>query len=276
MSPENPLCDIVMFVSVKLGSLVALGHVLLFSILRRNVRKQNKGLFLDIGGGTGIYSNQILKIGGWCGKAIESNLDALAINQFINSDFIMNGSYEVIEEDAFTYLGHSLDRFDLVLASCVIEHFDDSKVKKFFEGVREILNENGRLIVIVPGSPGDWGPEDELHGHEKRYTINECRVLGLHSGLTLEKVCGATYPLSNFLLRLSNFLVKREESKKASLSTQERTLSSGFRRVKFKTEFPTWSKLIINKVVLSPFILLQFLFKNHPKSLMIYASYLKV
>jgi len=276
MSPKHPLFVIIKKVSAKSGSLVTPGHVLLFSILRRNVRKQNKGLFLDIGGGTGIYSNQILKMGGWSGKAIDSNLDALAINQFINSDYILNGTYEVIEEDIFTYLGNCLDKFDLVLAACVIEHLYDSKVKMLFEGVKEIMNENGRFIIIVPGSPRDWGPEDELHGHEKRYTISECRVLGLHSGLTLEKVCGATYPLSNFLLRLSNFLVKRAESQRASLSTQKRTLISGFRDVKFKTVFPPWAKLIINKVVLSPFILLQFLFKNHPRSLMIYAQYLKV
>jgi methylase of polypeptide subunit release factors len=86
----------------------------LFSILIRNIRKLKQGLFLDIGSGTGIYAHQLLKMGGWSGKATDSNIDALAVNHRINSEYVTNKSYEVIEQDIFTYIATCKDKFDLV------------------------------------------------------------------------------------------------------------------------------------------------------------------
>ena len=66
-----------------------------------------------------------------------------------------------------------------------------------------------------------------------------------------------TYPLSNMLLGLSNYLVKKNEGHKLSNSDYENTIVSSLRKNSYKTEFPKWTRLLINRFILYPFILLQ-------------------
>ena len=68
---------------------------------------------------------------------------------------------------------------------------------------------------------------------------------------------GLTFPLSNLLLPVSNFLVTRSEKHKLAYSALQRTEQSGRRTVKYKTYFPSVLGLLLNSVTMFPFHLIQ-------------------
>ena len=37
--------------------------------------------------------------------------------------------------------------------------------------------EKGQIVIITPGSPKDWGIEDEVVGHVKRYTQEDMKKI---------------------------------------------------------------------------------------------------
>jgi len=80
---------------------------------------------------------------------------------------------------------------------------------------------------------------------------------------------GLTFPISNILLPISNFLVKKHEKSKLNLSLIERTKHSGNRNVFMKTRFPEFLKFILNEKILFPFHLLQKMF-HYKNSLTLY------
>ena len=134
----------------------------------------------------------------------------------------------------------------------------------------EVLKCDGLMIGLVPGSPAHWGIEDDIAGHCRRYTRDKIRSLMANTDWTTGHLVGLTFPVSNFLLPISNFLVNRSEKSKLSLTTIERTKQSGRRNVKFKTHFPSLLGMILNRRVLWPLHLLQKIFKNSDRALVIY------
>ena len=85
---------------------------------------------------------------------------------------------------------------------------------------------------------------------------------------------GLTYPLSNILKPISDFIVRRHETKKGTLDKDDRskTIASSYRGTNFKTEYPNFMKYIINKFTLSPFIFFQEVFKKSKDCMVIYSK----
>ena len=138
---------------------------------------------------------------------------------------------------------------------------------------RAALSRGGRGILFVPGCPDYWGMEDEIAGHLRRYTFDSLREAIEAHGLRLEHMAGLTYPLSNLLFPLSEYLVRRAERHKLALSHAERTRASGSRSVPFKTDFPAPLRMVLNEVVLYPLHLLQKLNARNPRSMVLYAEF---
>ncbi|MEB3983922.1 hypothetical protein OQ968_21975 [Mycobacterium sp. 663a-19] len=82
------------------------------------------------------------------------------------------------------------------------------------------------------------------------YRVQEW-TLSLHA-LSPMHILSLTYPVSNLLLGVSNALVRRAEADKKTLSLQERTEQSGNRDVEWKTQFPGWTGIFLNKTALRP------------------------
>ena len=141
---------------------------------------------------------------------------------------------------------------DLVISSMVLEHLDDEHVARYFDFAAQQLRPGGRGILFAPGSPPHWGIEDEIAGHYRRYTARSLSDAITRHGWTPTHAVGLTYPLSNLLLGLSNTLVERAEADKQALSLQQRTEQSGDRDVEWKTDFPTWTRLLLNETMLRP------------------------
>lgn len=132
------------------------------------------------------------------------------------------------------------------------------------------LKKEGLMIGLVPASPAHWGIEDDIAGHCRRYTRATLKELMQKSGWRLTHNAGLTFPISNLLLPLSNYLVRRAEKYKLTLSFQERTKLSGRRHVKFKTYFPSLAGLLINNITIKPFYWLQKLFAESERALVLY------
>lgn len=152
----------------------------------------------------------------------------------------------------------------------VIEHFSPRKEKQFFKKSKIFLKSNGSLFCYIPGSPEHWGIEDEIAGHFRRYTVDGLKKMLASLGWNLKAIEGLTYPLSNILLPISNWLVKKYEIKKLKLTKDKKTKSSGRRYVPLKTEFPKYLKILLNPISLYLFFLLQNIFKKNLKCLTIF------
>jgi hypothetical protein len=85
-------------------------------------------------------------------------------------------------------------------------------------------------------------------------------------------VAGLTYPISNLLLPVSNYLVRKAENQARLLALEERTRRSGRREVRWKTRFPPALGLPLNEPLLYPFHLLQKAFVNARRALVLYAE----
>ena len=158
----------------------------------------------------------------------------------------------------------------------VIEHFNDKDVEKYFLKCFDVLADDGVLITLVPSSMKHWGIEDEIAGHFKRYSFDCFEKIAKKFSFSITKCDGLTYPVSNILFPISNYLIKKSESKKLMLSKKEQTINSSNRKVLMKTDFPVFLNFILNRVTMHPFHLLQKAFRKKSSSMVIYCEMKKL
>lgn len=229
--------------------------------------------FIELGSGNGYNSNLLLEAG-MIGTGIDLNASACDNNKQLNADYIKMKKYSVSNADFFSFSPEQ--KVDLLFSCMVIEHMPDDLVQAYFNKAKEIVKPGGRIITMVPGSMKHWGIEDEIAGHYKRYSIQELADLGVVHGFNVRMVCGLTYPVSNWLLPVSNRIIRKAESGKKQLSMQEQTVQSGNRKVMFKTDYPVWMRMILNTFTMWPFHILQKLFRNSSGSLILYSEFIVI
>lgn len=247
---------------------LAPGHILQFYHLKNRLKALPKNAtFIEFGAGNGMITSILLECG-FSGVSFDLNKSACENNIRENRKYIDSGRLEVRNTDFIK--SDNIEKVDFVISSHVIEHMGDDLIKDCFAKIKSVLKENGKCITLVPSSMDDWGVEDDIAGHKRRYTFDSVKELSNIVDLKLTHMRGLTFPLSNFLLPIGNYLIAKNESHKHSLNELEQTIESGNRNNKWKTSFPNFMKIFINPIVLSPFILLQYLFRNHKRSLCIY------
>lgn len=253
------------------GAEIAPGSILQKLFLKERIRKfdfEGKH-FLDIGAGTGNISTLFLK-SGMSGLGMDLNPSSCERNKLLNEKFVQTGLYEIRNEDYFQLPSES--KFDLIFSSMVIEHLSDEDVARYFAKAKQLLKPAGRIVTIVPAGMKYWGIEDEIAGHYKRYSRSCFTKLAQTHELEIVNLSGLTYPISNFLLGISNTLVKKGESSKKETSMQERTINSSNRGVKYKTDFPTYFKWFLNDYTLLPLHIVQKRFAKSEKSMVLYCE----
>jgi SAM-dependent methyltransferase len=207
---------------------------------------------------------------GLSGIGFDLNATACENNAALNKDAIAAGRYRV--ENADFLHAPLVDRADVIISSMMLERLLPGEVDAYFRRCRRVQAPGGLIVTLVPGSPAHWGIEDEIAGHHKRYSFACFDAIAHTHGFRVAHVAGLTYPLSNWLLPLSNFLTQRRERDKLGLPMQERTVLSGNRDVRWKTVFPRFVAYLVNEATLYPFYLLQRAFRNHPGSMVIYCE----
>lgn len=214
------------------------------------------GKFVEIGPGSGEIS-KLLLMHGWTGIGIDLQSKAVDHLKNIFSRQIANGEFLAITGNFHEIF---LEKVDLVISCNVMEHLSDDQEIKFLEKAHDILNPKGKFIAIVPSSMKFWSIEDEIAGHLRRYDRESLGEKLKTEGFNISHVAGITYPISNFLLPISSYLIKKNESYKLELSINEQTVLSGIRYVPYKTHFPWWVCIVLNSYILYPLHLLQKVF----------------
>jgi len=245
------------------------GNILQNLYLKERLRENKWKTFLEIGSGNGYLSNVMLT-SGLSGTGCDLNQDACKNNSEHNARYIEKGRYKVLNKD-FTTLSTD-EKYDLIIAAMVIEHIPDEELKGFISKCKSVLSPSGSVVFFVPSSMKYWGIEDEIAGHIKRYEFVDFENFNSQHQLKVNHIAGLNYPVSNWLFRISNFLIKKAESSKLELSQKERTVYTGNRNVSYKTNFPGIFGLVLNEWVMYPFHLLQKAFKNNKNSMVIYCE----
>lgn len=244
------------------------GSILQYIFIRNRLGKlfRQKSTFIEVGSGNGHLSNLLLS-SGYEGTGVDLNASACENNKTLNAKAISAGKYKVLHNDFAEVHGGP---YDFLISSMVIEHIPDEALMKFIEKAKAMVKDGGTMVFLVPSNMKAWGIEDEIAGHVKRYSFAEINALAEKAGLSVEMRAGLNYPLSNWLLSLSNRLVKRHEGHMNNKTDLEKTVYTGNRSVKYKTVFPAYLNVVLNEVVLWPFHLLQLLNRNNESSLIMY------
>jgi cyclopropane fatty-acyl-phospholipid synthase-like methyltransferase len=235
--------------------------------LRERLSRIRVGHFVEIGPGGGEITALLLSIG-WTGMAYDADGTTVEV---LNKRFAREIARRRLVTVNSDYLAASVRAdSDLVISCMVIEHMDDEEELAFMAKAAQNVRSGGRMIGIVPSSPRHWGIEDNIAGHYRRYTRSSIKALATASGWTLTHTASLTFPISNALLPFSNYLVRRTEAGKLSLSQCARTMQSGRRKVHFKTRFPPILGLVLNRFFLYPLHAIQKSFSSSERALVLY------
>ncbi len=244
------------------------GTILQLMYLRERLKRMSPGRFIEIGPGSGEITHLLLSLG-WSGVSYDLEEETVRALMARFDPEITEKRYLPINTDFLT-LPDSPESVNLVISCMVMEHFEENAQIDFLKQSAARLVSDGLMIGLVPASPLNWGIEDDIAGHCRRYTRENLSALATANGWDLRHIAGLTFPVSNMLLPISNFLVSRSEKSKLKLSALERTRLSGRRKVKFKTHFPPFLGLLLNEITMLPFHFIQKLFKKSESALVLY------
>jgi glycosyltransferase involved in cell wall biosynthesis len=83
-------------------------------------------------------------------------------------------------------------RFDTVICSNVLEHIEDHE--SALAAMADLLDSDGKLVLLVPAHPFLYCQLDENLGHFRRYTRKDLVALLEKQGFRLEKVANHNFP----------------------------------------------------------------------------------
>lgn len=243
------------------------GTQLQLMYLRERLDLLRRGVFTEVGPGSGEIT-RVLLLKGWQGDIYDLDSETVERLQTRFARQIAAGELTVALGD-YIHMAAG-EKVDLIISCMVMEHLNEMEQRAFIAKAATNLRPGGRMIGLVPASPRHWGIEDEIAGHCRRYTRGLLKELMATCGWQLTHVAGLTFPVSNLLLPISNFLVRRAEQSKLALTPLEQTKASGKRRVEFKTHFPSVLGVLLNEITMTPLHFLQKLYKHSERALVLY------
>jgi SAM-dependent methyltransferase len=244
------------------------GTVLQHLYLRERLGRILPGRFVEIGPGRGDMT-QLLLDRGWTGVVYDLSAETIQHIEHRFAEEISGGRLGAVTGD-FVAAAAPVSSFDLVISCMVMEHLDAAAEARFMATSAAHLGAGGMMIGLVPASPRHWGIEDRISGHYRRYDRRSLRALMARSGWRVRHIAGLTFPLSNLLLPLSDFLTRRAESGRLRMSMQQRTRLSGRRTVQFKTQFPAAFGWVLNERSMRPLHWLQKQFLDSDNAMVLY------
>jgi SAM-dependent methyltransferase len=213
--------------------------------------------FLEVGVGAGVLSRPLCERG-FTGMGVDFSPEAVQIARRGMADYLQAGRYDLLEDDIFNVRSNGR-RYSLGLSMMVMEHVADDV--GFVRRIADFVEPGGHVVVAVPGRKDRWGIEDETVGHLRRYDRSDLERVLAQAGLTGVTVWSVAVPTANLLFRLGNLTVRASgEVRKTHLPKVDQTKTSGIREIPFKTVFPSWFKLLLNRKTLYPLFILQRVF----------------
>jgi len=139
---------------------------------------------LEIGAGTGNLTVQLTpRRLYWVSDINPLYLDYLE-NIRLNRPYMRVGYTDGGKGDSFP----REKKFDTVICLNVVEHLADDLTA--LNNFREVLEDQGRAIVLVPCGPWLFGSLDEVLGHHRRYSRKQLTDLVERAGFRLESMLG--------------------------------------------------------------------------------------
>jgi SAM-dependent methyltransferase len=146
------------------------------------------------------------------------------------------------------------EQFDVVIASEVMEHYQDDLL--FLRQLRERLHEGGHLLLTVPAHMKDWGANDDSCGHVRRYERDGLVRLLETAGFSEMVVYSYGVPIYNIMKPLYDFAI-RSEASRPTLALEKTAESGGMRLMKGGGVL---FRVLFSDVTMYPLYLLQRLF----------------
>ncbi|HEX5717307.1 MAG TPA: class I SAM-dependent methyltransferase [Thermoanaerobaculia bacterium] len=225
--------------------------------------------FLEVGCGSGILSRELCRLG-LTGTGVDFSAEAIRIAEETLARYLQQGRYRLFHADVRD-LDAEVGRVDLGLSMMTMEHVEDDV--GFVRALKRFVKPGGQVIVGVPGRRDRWGFEDEVVGHLRRYERGGLAAVLREAGLEDVEVWSVAVPVANLLFHLGNFLVRRSTGQEVARQSQrEQTETSGIREVPWKTVFPSWLRLLLNRRSLHPLFWVQRLFYRTGLGLTLIAS----
>jgi 2-polyprenyl-3-methyl-5-hydroxy-6-metoxy-1,4-benzoquinol methylase len=142
------------------------------------------------------------------------------------------------------------DAFDYLFAFEVLEHIEQDA--RALLAWTKHLRPGGRLLLSVPAHARKFGRSDEIVGHVRRYERRQLRTLLETAGFGEIQVMNYGYPITELTRRLSNFLVKGDNTYDV-LTAEQRSIRSAQAKPKVINR---WLSIFSGKLVM-PFCSVQ-------------------
>lgn len=202
---------------------------------------------LEVGCGCGDLLH-VLERRGYTGMGIDISEDALAV---AGAGFSSNRI-----KVACCTPGELQEKFEIVIASEVMEHYQDDA--SFLSQLRERLRDGGHLLLTVPAHMKDWGPNDDFCGHVRRYERKELYRLLRDSGFDDVVISSYGVPIYNLMKPFYDLAIRTETSPNAA--AMEKTAESG--GMWLMRGAGRLFRILFNDMTMYPLYLLQRLFFN--------------
>lgn len=213
-------------------------------ILDALVKTQAK-TFLEVGCGAGDLLS-FLDRRGYSGMGIEISQDAYHTASSLGLSRNITVSMTPLEEIS--------EHFDVVIASEVMEHWEDDLA--FLRLLKGRLVKNGWLFLTVPAHMSKWGKNDDFCGHVRRYERAELMDKLAAAGYDTVEISSYGVPLYNLMKPLYDRAIDKQVH--SDDSVHEKTKQSG--GMWLFTDMTFLFNVLFNDITMLPFYALQRLF----------------
>ena len=137
---------------------------------------------LEIGAGTGNMSVHLMPRNSYWATDVNSHYLDYLLTLRASRPYMRVTHTNAMDRESYPR-GQS---FDTVVCLNVIEHVEDGL--QALGNIRDVLEEGGRAIILVPFGPGLYGTLDEVLGHFRRYTREALVGVAEQAGFRVEQV----------------------------------------------------------------------------------------
>lgn len=146
-------------------------------IIKRCGIKERSAAILDLGCGLGGFLKCFFDAGYNNIIGIDASEESVQIAKSFGYDFVNHG-------DVFDFLKEDGNKYDVILALDIIEHFTHEQVIDFLFLINAKLNTGGKLVLHTPNAEGIFGSKIRYADitHELSFTQNSISQIGLYCG----------------------------------------------------------------------------------------------
>ncbi len=175
---------------------------------------------LEIGCGLGAFGARLASRAGQSYLAVEPDATSYAVAKSRIEP--AGGRIRNISSDAID----GTETYDLVCAFEVLEHIENDKAA--IASWRDLVAPGGHILISMPAWQDRFNAWDELAGHYRRYSPDQCRELLASAGFTDIDVVVYGWPLGYATEKMrSRFATRRGLKTARDASMQKRTANSG-------------------------------------------------